>query len=127
MELLGDKETFEHVGWELWWEGFEVGEEYWEPKLQEAAASGDLGIRKLKPLLALWRSGGGDEDETAFDKLQRQIPARRACAANHPAVERHEMAAFLRILAHVGGGKFSKFDDNPHEDDCLIMRLPSAA
>jgi hypothetical protein len=28
-------------GWELWWEGFEVGEEYWEPKLQEAAATGN--------------------------------------------------------------------------------------
>jgi hypothetical protein len=117
MELLGDKETFEHVGWELWWEGFEVGEEYWEPKLREAAASGDLGIRKLKPLLALWRSGGGDEDETAFDKLQRQIPARVLAPQITRRLSAVEMAVFLRILAHVGGGKFSNFDDNPHEDE----------
>jgi hypothetical protein len=27
MELLRDNETFKYVGWELWWEGFEVGEE----------------------------------------------------------------------------------------------------
>src|SRR5271154_6628253 len=62
MELLRDNETFKYVGWELWWEGFDVGEEYWKPKLQEAAATGDLGLRKLKPLLALWRSGEGDEN-----------------------------------------------------------------
>ena len=105
MELLRDKETFEHVGWELWWEGFEVGKHYWEPKLEEAAATGDLGIGMLKPLLALWRSGGGDEDETVFEKLQRQIPA----SALAPQIARRlnavEMAAYLRILAHVGGGK----------------------
>src|SRR5271166_1442014 len=66
MELLRDKETFEYVGWELWWEGFEVGEEYWDAKLQEAATTGDRGITMVKPLLALWRSGGGEENETPF-------------------------------------------------------------
>jgi len=114
MELLRDKEKFEHVGWELWWEGFEVGEEYWKPKLKDAAATGDLGIRKLKPLLALWRSGGGDEDETAFDKLQRQIPASLLAPQIARRLSAVEMAVFLRILAHVGGGRFSKFDDEPH-------------
>jgi hypothetical protein len=114
MELLGDKETFEHVGWELWWEGFEVGKHYWEPKLQQAAATGDLGIGMLKPLLALWRSGGGDEDETAFDKLQRQIPARLLAPQITRRLNAMQMATFLRILAHVGGGKFSEFDDEPH-------------
>jgi hypothetical protein len=117
IELLRDKETFEHVGWELWWEGFEVGEEYWEPKLQEAAASGDLGIRKLKPLLALWRSGGGDEDETAFDTLQRQIPAKVLAPQITRRLNAMQMATFLRILAHVGGGEFANFDYNPHEND----------
>jgi hypothetical protein len=117
LELLRNKETFEHAGWELWWEGFEVGEEYWAPKLQEAAASGDLGIRKLKPLLALWRSGGGDEEETAFEKLQRQIPARALAPQITRRLSAVEMAVFLRILAHVGGGKFSNFDDNPHQDE----------
>jgi hypothetical protein len=114
MELLRDKETFEHVGWELWWEGFEVGKHYWEPKLQEAATIGDLGIAMLKPLLALWRSGGGDEDETAFEKLQRQIPARALAPQIARRLNAVEMAAYLRILAHVGGGNFSKFDDEPH-------------
>jgi len=116
MELLRDKETFEHVGWELWWEGFEVGKYYWEPKLEEAAVTGDLAIGMLKPLLALWRSGGGDEDETVFEKLQRQIPV----SALAPQIARRlssvEMAAYLRILAHVGGGKFSNFDDEPHPE-----------
>jgi hypothetical protein len=116
MELLRDKETFEHVGWELWWEGFEVGKEYWEPKLKEAAATGDLGIRKLKPLLALWRSGGGDEDKTPFEKLQRQIPASMLALQITRRLKAAEMAAFLRILAHVGGGKFSIFDDEPHPE-----------
>jgi hypothetical protein len=113
MELLRDNETFKHVGWELWWEGFDVGEQYWKPKLEAAAATGDLGIKKLKPLLVLWRSGGGDEDETAFDKVQREIPA----TALAPQIARRsnaaEMAAYLRILAHVAGGKFSEFDDIP--------------
>jgi hypothetical protein len=39
------------------------------------AEAGDLGIKKLKPLLALWWSGEGGEDETIFEKVQRQIPA----------------------------------------------------
>ncbi len=117
MELLRDKETFEHVGWEIWWEGFEVGKNYWEPKLQEAAATVDLEIWMLKPILALWRSGGGDEDETPFEKLQRQIPASVLAPQIARRLSAVEMAAFLRILAHVGGGKFSKFDDNPHENE----------
>jgi hypothetical protein len=117
MELLGDKKIFEYVGWELWWEGFEVGEGYWAPKLQEAAVSGDLGINKLKPLLALWQSGGGDEDETAFDTLQRQIPARVLAPQITRRLSAMQMATFLRILAHVGGGEFANFDDNPHEDE----------
>jgi hypothetical protein len=117
VELLGDKETFEHVGWELWWEGFEVGNHYWEPKLQQAAATGDLGIGVLKPLLALWRSGGGDEDETAFDALQRQIPARVLAPQITRRLNAMQMATFLRILADVGGGEFTHFDDNPHEDE----------
>ena len=85
--MLRDKETFEHVGWELWWEGFGVGEEYWEPKLKEAAAAGS-DIEKLRPLLALWRSGGGEEDETPFEKLQRQIPATLLHPQIHKAIKR---------------------------------------
>jgi hypothetical protein len=112
MELLRDNETFKHVGWELWWEGFDVGEQYWKPKLEEAAATGDLGIKKLKPLLVLW-SGGGDEDETAFDKVQREIPATALAPQIARRLNAAEMAAYLRILAHVAGGKFSEFDDIP--------------
>ena len=113
MELLGDKETFEHAGWELWWEGFEVGKHYWEPKLEEAAATGDRAIGMLKPLLALWRNGGGDEDETVFDKVQREIPATALAPQIARRLNAGEMAAYLRILAQVAGGKFSKFDDIP--------------
>jgi len=116
MELLRDKETFEYVGWELWWEGFEVGEEYWDAKLQEAATTGDRGITMVKPLLALWRSGGGEENETPFETLQRQIPASLLAPQIARRLSAVEMAVFLRILAHVGGGKFSKFDDEPHPE-----------
>ena len=117
IELLRDKETFEYVGWELWWEGFEVGRHYWEPKLRDAAANWDLGIELLKPLLTLWRSGGGDEDETPFEKLQRQIPIRMLAPQIARRLGAVEIAALLRILAHVGGGKFSRFDDSPHENE----------
>jgi hypothetical protein len=113
MELLRDNETFKYVGWELWWEGFDVGEEYWKPKLQEAAAAGDRGIRKLKPLLALWRSGEEDEDETVFERVQRQIPASALAPQIGRRLTAAEMATYLRMLADVGGGKFLKFDDNP--------------
>ncbi|MFZ0600856.1 MAG: hypothetical protein WAN05_05710 [Roseiarcus sp.] len=116
MELLLENETFKYVGWELWWEGFDVGEQYWRSKLQEAAAAGDRGINKLKPLLALWRSGEGDEDETVFEKVQRQIPASALAPQIARRLSAPQMAAYLRILAHVAGGKFSKFDDEPHPD-----------
>jgi hypothetical protein len=113
IELLRDKETFEHAGWELWWEGFEVGKHYWEPKLEEAAKTGDRAIGVLKPLLALWRRGGDDEDETVFDKVQREIPATALAPQIARRLNAGEMAACLRILAQVAGGKFSKFDDIP--------------
>jgi hypothetical protein len=116
MELLRDNETFKYVGWELWWEGFDVGEEYWKPKLQEAAATGGLGIKKLKPLLALWRGGEGDEDVTVFEKLQRQIPAGVLAPQIARRLSAAEMAAYLRILADVAAGKYSKFDDEPHPE-----------
>jgi hypothetical protein len=91
-----------------------LSEEYWNPNLQEAAAAGDLGIKKLKFLLALWRSGGGDDDETVFEKVQRQIPASALAPQIARRLSAAEMAAYLRILAHVAGGQFSKFDDEPH-------------
>ena len=116
MELLRENEKFKYVGWELWWEGFDVGEEYWKLKLQEAAATGDLGIGKLKPFLALWRSGEADEDETVFEKIQRQIPASALAPQIARRLSAPQMAAYLRILAHVAGGKFSKFDDEPHPE-----------
>jgi hypothetical protein len=94
MELLLDTETFKYVGWELWWEGFEVGEEHWKPKLQDAATSGDQGITKLKPLLALWRSGEGDQEETVFETLQRQIPASALAPQIARRLSAAEMAAY---------------------------------
>jgi hypothetical protein len=116
MELLRDNETFKYVGWELWWEGFEVGEGHWKPTLERAAAAGDLGIKMLKPLLALWRRGEADEDETVFEKIQRQIPASALAPQIARRLSAPQMAAYLRILAHVAGGKFSKFDDEPHPE-----------
>jgi hypothetical protein len=113
MELSGANERFKYVGWELWWEGFDVGEEYWKPKLEEAAATGDRGIRKLKSLLARWWSDEEEEDESVFEKVQRQIPATALAPQIARRLTSAEMATYLRMLANVGGGKFSKFEDNP--------------
>jgi hypothetical protein len=49
--------------------------------------------------------------------LQRQIPASVLAPQITRRLNAGVMATFLRILAHVGGGNFSKFDYNPHEDD----------
>jgi hypothetical protein len=117
MELLAVKEKFDYVGWQLWWEGFEVGEEHWRPKLKAAAKSGDKGLRGFKGILARWRNDDSDSRETEFDRLQHRFPA----ASLVPQIARRlaapEIAALLRVLTHVGAGEFSDFDDVPTPDE----------
>ena len=117
MELLAVKEKFDYVGWQLWWEGFEVGEEHWRPKLKAAAKSGDKGLRGLRGILTRWRNDEYDSRKTEFDKLQHRFPA--ACLV--PQIARRlaapEIAALLRVLTHVGAGEFSDFDDVPTPDE----------
>lgn len=46
--LLGEKRKFEHVGWELWWQGYDVNETYWKPVLQQVATAGDRLLKLLR-------------------------------------------------------------------------------
>jgi hypothetical protein len=95
MELLGVKEKFEYAGWELWWEGYDVGEEWWKPKLEEAAKSADAGLKRIRRIVTLWSAGGSDTDlETEFDRLERETRARASSADRRP--QRRKLGAKRR-------------------------------
>jgi hypothetical protein len=117
MELLAVKEKFDYVGWQLWWEGFDVGEEHWRPKLKAAAKSGDKALRGLRGILTRWRNDESDSRETEFDKLQHQIPTASLAPQIARRLSAPEIAALLRVLTHVGAGEFFDFDDVPNPDE----------
>lgn len=118
MELLRIKEKFDYAGWELWWEGYDVGEEWWTPKLQDAAATGDAALKQVRRLFSRWSSGGSDADEeTEFDKLERQTPAGALGWQIARRLKVGETATYLRILSAVVSGKFSGFEDDAKRSD----------
>ena len=118
MELLRIKEKFDYAGWELWWEGYDVGEEWWKPKLQDAAQTGDAAIKRVRRLFARWRSGGSDdEQETEFDRLERETPADTLGWQVARRLRFGEIATYLRILSAVASGKFSGFEDDAKRSD----------
>jgi hypothetical protein len=118
MELLRVKEKFDYAGWELWWEGYDVGEEWWKPILQDAAETGDVAIKRLRRLFARWRSGESDnEQETEFDRLERETPAESLGWQITRRLKIGETATYLRILSTVASGKFSDFEDDAKSSD----------
>jgi len=118
MQLLQIKEKFDYAGWELWWEGYDVGEEWWKPKLQDAAQKGDGAIKGMKRLFARWRSGGSDdEQETEFDRLERETPADTLGWQVARRLRVGEIATYLRVLSAVASGRFSSFEDGARRSD----------
>ncbi len=118
MELLRIKEKFDYAGWELWWEGYDVGEEWWMPKLQDAAETGDAAIKQVRRLFARWSSGGSDdEQETEFDRLERETPADALGWQIARRLKVGQTATYLRILSAVASGKFSLFEDDAKRSD----------
>jgi hypothetical protein len=118
MELLRIKEKFEYVGWELWWVGYDVGEEWWKPMLQDAAGTGDAALRRVRRVFARSSSGGSDDDdETEFDKIEREAPAAALGSQIARRLKVGQTATYLRILSEVASGKFSGFDDDVKKGD----------
>jgi hypothetical protein len=118
MELLRVKEKFDYVGWELWWEGFDVGDEWWMPTLRDAAEKGDVGLKQMRKLLARWNVGGSDADEeTEFDRLERETPANALGWQIARRLKIGETATYLRILSEVASGKLSGFDEGAERGD----------
>jgi hypothetical protein len=54
------------------------------------------------------------DPEADHSPVQRQIPATALAPQIARRLSAPQMAAYLRILAHVAGGRFSNFDDVPH-------------
>jgi hypothetical protein len=118
MELLRVKEKFDYVGWELWWEGYDVGEAWWLPTLRDAAEKGDAGLKQTRRLLARWRSGGSDADEeTEFDKLEGEAPANALGWQIARRLKVGETATYLRTLSEVASGKLTGFDEDAKRSD----------
>jgi hypothetical protein len=118
MELLGVKEKLGYVGWELWWEGYDVGEEWWMPQLRESAEIADAGLKRVRRLLARWSSGGSDDDEeTEFDKLEREAPTNALGWQIARRLKIGETATYLRILSEVASGKFPGFEEDAKRSD----------
>jgi hypothetical protein len=118
MELLRIKEKLDYVGWELWWEGYDVGEEWWMPPLREAAEKADAGLKRVRQLFARSSSGASDDDEeTEFDKLEGEAPANALGWQITRRLKIGQTATYLRVLSEVASGKFSGFDEDAKRSD----------
>jgi hypothetical protein len=106
-ELLTTKRKFEHVGRELWWRGFPVGEEYWMPALQRAAKSVD---RLL--IIVSWLTRRDDKNEsqdTMADRIARSSVSNIIWSRIKRRLEPERLAGITGTLFEVATGRFMQF------------------
>jgi hypothetical protein len=106
-ELLATKRKFEHVGWELWWRGFSVGEEYWKPALQKAAKSVDR-LLTIINWLAL-RDEKNERQDTFPDRIARSPASNIIWSRVKNRLEPERLAGIFGTLFEVATGRFTQF------------------
>jgi hypothetical protein len=106
-ELLITKRKFEHVGWELWWRGFPVSEEYWMPALQRAAKSVDRLLTIIN-----WHARRDEKNEsqdTLADRIARSPASNTIWSRVKRRLDYARLAGVVGTLLEVAGGKFTQF------------------
>ena len=104
-QLVRERRDFRNVGWQLWFEGFEVDESHWRPVLNEAAAL----LRQVSRIVPRWmrRDEARDSDaaDTAYDHVAHGGKAGPLLAAMWRRVRDDDRSRFVRVVAMICAGR----------------------
>lgn len=99
------------LGWELWWQGYEVDEKYWLPELETLARVADR-VRRIIPRFALhYRTGLTFSERVKLDRknpVTSRLPRRMSDG---------DEAAFIATSMEVTSGEFDFFRDIPGDKE----------
>lgn len=110
------------LGWELWWQGYEVDEKYWRPELETVARTVDH-VRRIIPRFALrYRTGPTLSERVKLDRrnpVTSRLPRR---------MSEGDEAAFIATSMEVASGEFDFFPDIPgdredHSPETIMIRV----
>lgn len=99
------------LGWELWWQGYEVDEKHWRPELETVARTVDR-LRRIIPGLARRHSTGPTFSERV--KLDRKNPVTSRLPRR---MSEGDEAAFIATSMEVASGEFDFFRDIPGDKE----------
>jgi hypothetical protein len=112
--LLGEKDLFAYVGWELWWRGFWVGEIHWKLALEKAASQWDRYLGKLK--LQIAKDEKSNSNKTIFDRAAQSNVSNIVLSRLRGRVEIENLATVFRVILETATGQFRDFEPNPQTD-----------
>jgi hypothetical protein len=107
---------FAHVGFVLWWRGFEVAEKYWRPQLKEVGTDYDLQRENARRDLDRDRN---DDEPTAYDDAIRGMGRNIVLSRPKLRLTQGELATAARIFVDVGLAAVRDMPESPGVDDEL--------
>jgi hypothetical protein len=109
-DLLEKKRKFEHVGWDLWWQGRSwVAEKHWKPHLQATAARLDRYLAKIRRRIK--KDELSNARQTIFDRIAKSGQIQNIVLSRiYGRLERSHLATAYRVLLTTATGNFNGFE-----------------
>jgi hypothetical protein len=120
--LLSTRRSLETVGWWLWFEGYEVGERHWKPRLHRMATWLESVLNQLFRLME--RDGGA----TAAERYGRRIVSKLPVAGSARRMKDRDVFEALDTLMMMICGEFAPYnadtiDGNKNERFDALRKL----
>lgn len=126
--LLKIKNSFDYVGWELWWSGFPVDDKWWKPKLKNIAENADKELDIVKDVLRKAEDNSDDliSYPTSIFDQQISLPTKGSFFSRIVRrVQPDEIGRLMRVLSEISIGSFHGFDDpndqTPNSDQGIVI------
>ncbi|MGH1573237.1 hypothetical protein ACRAWG_24430 [Methylobacterium sp. P31] len=102
-ELMEQYGRVDRVGWQLWWEGFDIHERHWRPALASAAKW----LRKLSHIAARWQrlDEARDVDRTGYERIAESSEAAAPFNIMWHRSPIEGRARFIRLIGQICAGE----------------------
>jgi hypothetical protein len=114
--LLLEKRNFKYVGWQMWWQGYQVDERHWLRRLRLIARVGDRLLRKIREAAA--EREMRNLPSTIFDEIGDAISNDSRLSKIKRRVGQEDMSALLGIVV---GSVTDGFNANVDAGDEKIL------
>jgi hypothetical protein len=121
--LLKMRYSFEDIGWLLWWEGYDVHEKHWKPRIENDAKRYTGAVQTLRNWIRQYEDSDAPEN-TNFFRLA-QSAALRAEPLNRVIqfMDDDERETFVRMISHMITGSADAFQYHDKKESGLDLRV----